>query len=133
MGNSESFDLISISDLKNSSNTTNNNTKTSSRNTKKKYHAATHHQHAQSISAAITSSITSFDLNGIFRRLSDDLTGAYPPPPNISESKNSTANVVVVIQNREGCCSEDVLKKLKIIQPKKIEKIRILTPEPSPS
>ncbi len=57
MGNSESFDLISISDLKNST------------GTRKKH--ATHHQHTQSISASINS-ITSFDLNGIFRRLSDD-------------------------------------------------------------
>ncbi len=60
MGNSESFDLINISDLKNSTPTT-----------RKKH--ATHHQHSQSISSSVNS-ITSFDLNGIFRRLSDDNT-----------------------------------------------------------
>lgn len=69
MGNSESFDLISTSDQKNSS--------------KKK--TATHHQNSQSISSSLNK-ITSFDLNGIFRRLSDDISD-YKVEKNVKKNK----------------------------------------------
>lgn len=76
MGNSESFDLLSISEYKNS--------------TKKKH--ATHHLNSQFISPALNS-ITSFDLNGIFRKLSDDITDFKTAPIDTAKKNSSSVKV----------------------------------------
>lgn len=84
MGNSESFDLITISDQNQKHNKT----------IKKK---PTHHHHSQTISNSLKT-ITSFDLNGIFRKINEESNDYHPekknkmqttapPPPSSPETK----------------------------------------------
>lgn len=79
MGNSESFDLISISDNTN-------------KNTLRKKPVA-QYQHTQSISSS-SKTITSFDLNGIFRRINDDYE-AEKAKASINRTKSSAAAVIL--------------------------------------
>lgn len=68
MGNSESFDLIDIPENP-------PNTKHKHKHQSKK--KPSHHHHSQTISSSLKS-ITSFDLNGIFRKINEEQNNYHP-------------------------------------------------------
>lgn len=70
MGNSESFDLINIPE-----NPQQPNTKHKRKHQSKK--RPSHHHHSQTISSSLKS-ITSFDLNGIFRKINEEQNSYHP-------------------------------------------------------
>lgn len=73
MGNSESFDLINIPENP-QSNPKNKNKKYNHKASRKR---AVHHHHSQTISSSLKS-ITSFDLNGIFRKINEEQNTYHP-------------------------------------------------------
>lgn len=110
MGNSESFDLLSISEYKNS--------------TKKKH--ATHHLNSQFISPSLNS-ITSFDLNGIFRRLSDDINDFKTIEPIEKTKKKVNSSLKIPLDKIENIPSEkpenipDTTKDINVEPPTSID------------
>jgi hypothetical protein len=77
MGNSESFDLVTFPEQNNQQNQQNkkNQKKQKQKNSNNK--KPSHHQHSQTITSSLKT-ITSFDLNGIFRKISEENNEHYP-------------------------------------------------------